>query len=74
MRTFHFGFFMLLLQLLSMEKCRARFILIEMESEKTDRDIPKQPKPLTQVQPVTEAAPPTTGMIPLFHCSLWIEK
>ena len=58
---------MLLLQLLSMEKFRARFILIEMDSEGTNRDIPEQPKTFKLEQPITEPAPPRTGMILLLR-------
>ena len=67
MRTLLLGFFMVMLQLLSMEKCRARFILIEMDSEETHRDIPEQPKTFKREQPITEPAPPRTGMVLLFR-------
>ena len=66
MKTFLLGFFMALLQLLSMEKCRAKFILIEMVSEGTNRDIPEQPKTFKAEQPITKPAPPRIGMILLF--------
>ena len=70
MRTFFLGFFVLLLQLLSVEKCRARFILIEMDSEGTNRDIPEQSNIFKPEQPIIEPALPRTGMIPLFHFKL----
>ena len=58
---------MLLLQLLSMEKCRARFILIDMDLERINRDIPEQSKTFEPEQPITEQAPPRTGMILLLR-------
>ena len=75
MRTFFLGFFVVLLQLHSMENCYpdlesrllSRFILIEMDSEVTNRNIQEQPKTFKPEQPIIEPAPPRTGMIPLFH-------
>ena len=74
MRSFFLGFFVLLLQLLSVEKCRARFILIEMDSEGTNRDIPEQSNIFKPEQPIIEPALPRTGMIPLFHFKPNLER